>query len=334
MVGLPNSRRINAEHSMSDSGVNDQPDANEPEDRLLKVSPGARLAALREERGWTVEQVASQLNLAPRQILAIERDDYPSLPGMAITRGFVRAYAKLLKIDATPLLAELGGETVLVHDSLAPQKSLSTPFADSRVPSMTERPAISSKWVIGSLLAVLLAVGIWAMRHGSDQATVPSAASTAIKDDVASVAGADTVKPAPEVKSQPAETSSPVPATGAAVPAPANTTETTAPGVSPMPVAPAAVPAQTSTTDTPADTGKDTLNLKAREESWVEIRRSSDNRSVFSRIVKAGETENVQINEPVSVVIGNAAGVDATLRGEPVELKPNSKSNVARLNLK
>ncbi|HYD59351.1 MAG TPA: RodZ domain-containing protein [Noviherbaspirillum sp.] len=316
---------------MSDSGVNDQPVANEPEDRLPKVSPGARLAALREERGWTVEQVASQLNLAPRQILAIERDDYPSLPGMAITRGFVRAYAKLLKIDAAPLLVDLGGETVLVHDSLAPQKTLSTPFADSRMPSMTEPPAISSKWVIGALLAVLLGVGIWATRQGGEQAAAPAA----VKNDVANMAGAEAEKPSPEAKSEPAGTT-PSAAEGdaAAVSPPAEAAAAPAPAASPVVAAPSAAQAQTPAAEMPAAAGKDTLQLKVREESWIEIRRSSDNKSVFSRLVKAGETESVQIAEPVSVVIGNAAGVDATLRGEPVELKPSSKSNVARLNLK
>ena len=71
------------------------------------LSPGARLAAERQAHGLTIEQVASQLNLAPRQIVALETDDYAALPGMVIVRGFLRAYAKLLKIDPTPLLAVL-----------------------------------------------------------------------------------------------------------------------------------------------------------------------------------------------------------------------------------
>lgn len=307
---------------MSDSGVNDQPASNQPEDRAPKASPGARLAVLREERGWTVEQVAGQLNLAPRQILAIERDDYPSLPGMAIVRGFIRAYAKLLKIDPAPLLADLGGENVPLHESLTPQKSLSTPFADSRVPSMTERPAMSSKWVIGGLLFVLVAVGIWASRQGGDQGAVPSTATSAVKEGVASMAGADSGKPSSEIKSEPTELPQATPGAGTPV-APA-----------PESAAPVAAPAQTIAPDSPANTGKDTLQLKVREESWIEIRRSSDDKVVLSRIVKAGEIENVRITEPVSVVIGNAAGVDASLRGAPVELKANVKSNVARLNLK
>jgi cytoskeleton protein RodZ len=330
MVVPLNSRRINAEHSMSDSGVNDQPVSSEPEDRLPKASPGARLAALREERGWTVEQVASQLNLAPRQILAIERDDYPSLPGMAIVRGFIRAYAKLLKVDPAPLLADLGGETVLAHDALAPQKSLSTPFADSRVPSMTEKPAMSSRWVIGALLIALLAVGIWATRQGDDQAAVPPDATAAVKEGVASMAGADSDKTSSEVKPDQTEVTPGASGTGALSSDSAATTPPAAPdaGVS------AGSSAQMTASGAPVETGKDTLQLKVREESWIEIRHSGDNKVVLSRLMKPGETENVKITEPVSIVVGNAAGVDAILRGTPVELKTSSKSNVARLNLK
>jgi len=76
------------------------------------------------------------------------------------------------------------------------------------------------------------------------------------------------------------------------------------------------------------------LQLNVREDSWIEIRRSGDNRVLLSRLVKAGESETVQVAEPVSVVVGNAAGVDATLRGAPLELKASSKSNVARLTVK
>jgi cytoskeleton protein RodZ len=328
MAVLPNSQRINAEHLMSDSGVNDQPVSNDAEDRLLKTSPGARLAALREERGWSVEQVASQLNLAPRQILAIERDDFASLPGMAIVRGFVRAYAKLLKIDAAPLLADLGGETVLVHESLTPQKSLSTPFADSRMPSMTERPVVSSKWVVGVLLLMLLAVGIWASRHVGDQPAATESAPSVNKESPASTPGVEEAKPSADARPETSvEASAPAAAVTEAPPQPA------VPAVPAAP-APAAVSAQPAALDAAPTAGKDGLQLKVREESWIEIRRSSDNSVLLSRIVKSGETESVQVTESVSVVIGNASGVDVSLRGAPLELKASSKNNVARLTVK
>lgn len=68
------------------------------------LSPGAKLATARAAAGWSVDQVASQLKLAKRQIVAIEADDYASLPELAVIRGFIRAYAKLLKLDVAPLL--------------------------------------------------------------------------------------------------------------------------------------------------------------------------------------------------------------------------------------
>jgi len=78
---------------------------------------------------------------------------------------------------------------------------------------------------------------------------------------------------------------------------------------------------------------KDLLRLNFREDSWVEIRRA-DKTTVISRLLKAGTTEAFDITEPVTLVIGNAAGVDASLRGAKLDLEADSSSNVARLNLK
>jgi len=80
-------------------------DLLEAEAQRLAASPGAKLAAGRVALGWTVEQVAAQLKLAPRQIIALEKDDYPALPEAAIVKGFTRAYAKLVKLDPDPILA-------------------------------------------------------------------------------------------------------------------------------------------------------------------------------------------------------------------------------------
>ena len=70
------------------------------------LSPGQRLAKIREEQGMTVADVAGKLRLAPRQIEALEAGDFARLPGHATVRGFVKNYARLLQIDPEPLLAE------------------------------------------------------------------------------------------------------------------------------------------------------------------------------------------------------------------------------------
>ncbi len=316
---------------MSDQGVNDQSfgdgQAGNP-----PASPGAQLAAYRQERGWTVEQVASQLNLAQRQIVAIESDDYASLPGMPIVRGFIRAYAKLLKVDAVPLLAMIGGETVLAHAPLAPHKTLAAPFSEARLPSMSERPGLSSKWIVGFLLLVLFAAAFWALQQRGDFMgdSNPLASSPVPSESPSASAGVDTPAPPPtpsaaEEPAQPGITPDAAPKLTGAEPAPSGTTAEAGGGAQ---TAPSSVAAEV-----PAAPGKDTLVLNVHEDSWIEARRAATNAVLLSRIVKAGESETIDVKEPVSLVIGNAAGVDATLRGKSLPLKAGA-GNVARLNLK
>jgi len=61
---------------------------------------GAMLAAAREAAGLSIDAVAGQLKLAPRQVRAIEAGDFAALPGRTFVRGFARNYARLLGLDA------------------------------------------------------------------------------------------------------------------------------------------------------------------------------------------------------------------------------------------
>jgi len=327
---------MSVEHSMNDACVNESPSDGENGQTgasRQNVSPGAQLAACRQERGWTVEQVASQLNLAPRQIVAIENDDYPALPGMAIVRGFVRAYAKLLKIDPSPMLAMLGGETVFSGDSIAPRKTLSTPFAAARLPTMTERSGLSSKWLFLVLLLLLAGVGLWATHESGEIEGLSRSASSRVESGLAYLSQpASTEQKSPKVDPAPAPV--PVPVT------PADGTGTTE-APQPENLVPSAS-AESATSDSnavppvesTAPAEKNILQLKINSDSWIEVRRISNNSIVISRTGTAGTTENIDVDEPVSVVIGNAAGVDASFRGTPLELKNSAHNNVARLNLK
>ncbi|MFN6961162.1 MAG: helix-turn-helix domain-containing protein, partial [Rhodocyclaceae bacterium] len=73
----------------------------------LPETVGAQLRAAREAAHLTYDDVARALKFSPRQIAALEADDYAALPGATIVRGFVRNYARLLKLDAAPLLQQL-----------------------------------------------------------------------------------------------------------------------------------------------------------------------------------------------------------------------------------
>lgn len=156
---------INVGRLMSDTSTNMNSEwAEQPKSKVL---PGAQLAAQREAMGLTVDQIADQLKLAPRQVVALEADDYDSLPNMAVTRGFVRAYAKVVKLDAAPLVAMIQVNPVAGHEHPQPaRREISASFTESRFPTMTERSGKPSGWLLGAAGAAVIAAAVGAYYVG------------------------------------------------------------------------------------------------------------------------------------------------------------------------
>ena len=77
---------------------------------------GAALRAERERRGLSIEDVANTLKIGGRHLRALEEADLSSLPHVAYTRGFIRAYAGFLGLSQ----AEFDG----VLQELAPQENI------------------------------------------------------------------------------------------------------------------------------------------------------------------------------------------------------------------
>lgn len=333
---------------MSDTRMNEsaghEEEQNLEQDNVRnEPSPGAQLSARREALHWSIEQVASQLNLAPRQIQAIETDNYAALPGMASTRGFIRAYAKLLNIDATPLLQVVAKEATAIEESVPLRRALPAIRLPENRLSPPEGHRFFSRSVIVMLLFALLAGGVFVMQRmgmipgvtaflqsgtvNRSTVMVPLAPTDPVVQDTPTPTGimeSGTAKYIADAASDSVglENSERGIEVNAAVPMVALSAESVPDGKAS--VQPAAAPVSGS---------KDLLILKLREESWVEIKRPDD-RIVVSALLAAGTTETVKINGPVAMTIGNAAGVDATFRGKPLELKASARSNVARLNLK
>ena len=88
---------------------------SEAEPATEQASPGRALAAARAELKLSVADVSQQIKYGVKQIAAIEADDYAKLPGTTFVRGMIRSYAKLVQIDAGPLLARLHGRVELRH---------------------------------------------------------------------------------------------------------------------------------------------------------------------------------------------------------------------------
>ena len=70
-----------------------------------QTTVGATLAAGREALGITQTEAADVLNLTQGTIVALEADDYDNLPGWVYASGYIRAYARMLGLDADDLVA-------------------------------------------------------------------------------------------------------------------------------------------------------------------------------------------------------------------------------------
>lgn len=79
----------------------------EPQVASVGVPVGSQLRQAREAAHLSRHEVAQALKFSVRQIEALEADNYGALPGATMVRGFVRSYARLLKLEAAPLLGQL-----------------------------------------------------------------------------------------------------------------------------------------------------------------------------------------------------------------------------------
>jgi cytoskeleton protein RodZ len=287
--------------------------------------PGKTLAFHREAMGWSVEQVADQLKLAVRQVVALEAGDYASLPSPAVTRGFVRAYAKIVKLDPTPLVAQIDlGTPGLDPASPSIRRERPASFSEVRFPSHGKRSTLPLGIIAGAVVAVLVIGGIaWKFNALPGTHSTPAVATTPVASAPLTTT-TTTATPAPDLQS----TSVPL----ISVPPPASTNNTVVSGVSPAGVA--APAAATPAPAAAAPAGGNTLVVIVKEDSWVQVRKVSGGKPLIARLVKGGNTETFDVSEPVTLVVGKPDAVAATLRGEAVALPLMPGKTFARVALK
>lgn len=315
--------------------------------------PGKTLQSQRESMGWSVEQVADQLKLAPRQVVAIEAGDYASLPSPAVTRGFVRAYAKLLKIDAAPLVSmielnmppEAQAGAVTGSANLRREQRPAT-FSETRFPIAGRRSRAPLGWIAAVVVVAGAAVAAWQLKlipnlqpgGATEDAMVLENPAAGVVAPATGTHQPGLINPSVPLISVPSPASETPPAAtpGATAPATPAAAPATPPVVTPPAATPptAAVPTPAVTTAAPLAAGANTLVLTVREDSWIQVAPSGGGRALLSRLVKAGSTETVEVTGPVTLVVGAPGGVTATLRGANVPLPQQPGKSIARVALK
>jgi cytoskeleton protein RodZ len=313
----------------------------------VRAFPGKLLRNLRESSQLTVGDVAQALKFSPRQIDALERDDFAALPGPTFVRGFIRSYAKWLKADPAPLLLMLEDETpVPATEILAPE----------HMGAAMPRPRGQGKRlpiVAGLLLVAALAIafqynqsGHWPVFSLPAMSSKPAAPVAAIAPVVALpvqdlpapvVVPAEAVQPAAAVMApvtapvidQPSVAIIPAAPERKAAPVPA--AASIAPAASSAAANPSLPPSQ-SPASTPAPPSGHQLVFSFAGKSWVEVK-DANGHVVLAQVNAPGTRQVVGGKPPFQIVIGNATQVSLQMDERAIDLVPYIRAEVARLTV-
>jgi cytoskeleton protein RodZ len=318
--------------------------------RRLSVSESLR--GRRIECGLDVDYVAQILKIRPAVLIAIENGKFDELPGPAYAVGFVRSYATYLGLDAEALVVRFKTETAEI--ARRPQLEFPLPIRDSRVPtgpllvicvllaaltyagwyylsSTPDQLAGLTPTVPDRLLHLLKVppppkpgsepVAPTVAPASPATATTPATAPEAGAPGASSAAPASAQAAAPGVAPQTATAQSTQQPAVDGVPPVENKAASAGPAIASLPPSPDLTqPAVTA--DQPkqpdnsygAPEGQARVVLHAVADSWVQVRDKASN-LLFTRVLKPGEHYNVPNQPGLTLVAGNAGGLDITVDG-------------------
>ncbi len=321
--------------------------------------PGVALAKAREAAEITQREVSDALNLPVSTIDAIEQGDRDRLPADVFTRGYIRAYARLLQLDPGPLVAAFGGD--------AQPQDLSATFADSTsserksdsfsLSSITEQlpPGLTPGRLLAAvcvLLLVILAIWLFSGDESAepDNSPINPAASSTVQvveedstrgpmiDDSAGTTVAAVIPGAPASDlSTSVETQPQVERVAESVQSQVSESDRQDNEAVAESEATAVEPTQMQVV-TPegvrrlTPSGDDRLSIEFTEECWLEIKDPEGN-LLYGNLGRPGAQLEFVGTPPFRVLLGYAPGVLLKYNAEPVALGPHTRNNVASLVL-
>ena len=281
----------------------------------VKVELGSILANARESQNLTVEDVAASLRLSVAKINALEADDFLAISDPTLARGFIRIYARLLKLDPEPFL--------MAHRQLIPAEIVNPIGVTTEVVSSpVQLSNLRSKSIILGLLFVATIALVWffAYYNSSESDVTEVNVSTVIQDPLPQQSMPVAER---EVKSNEQVTELQLPQESA--------TSNSEPSKTSEKIAnePAKVEPMKK-----VSVGSSLVRVKLvfTGNAWVSVKDKSGN-TVYDKTSKAGGEDYVEGVPPLKFHIGNVSATQVVFNGETVDLSPNTYNNMARVTL-
>ena len=333
----------------------------------LKLSAGQMLRRAREQQQLSIEQIAARLNLRPSLVTDIEADNYDHIQIVAYRRGYLRAYARLLKLNDADVIAahdrEYGEEPKREMQRLDPIRPIKRPSRFGRLIFRLVTLAIivglgfmTLNWWRGHQDVEDKSAAGGAASESTPAAATPAQAPTASTSSVSAPTSATPavaaesavpnsssgqLAPAAQPNALPQQESMQVPVSqginGAQLTESnaAALTQSNSPSsaASAGPASPSAALPSTALPSATQGPAAAPLTLSCRQECWAQVRDAAGT-TLQSGLLKAGEQRNYSGKAPYRIVIGNVTAATLSYAGQPVNLKKYARGgNVARFTL-
>lgn len=284
---------------MTESASNEMREADDRPKRLL---PGRRLRAAREIAQISISEAAGHLRLDPQLITALEEDRYEALPGAAYVCGYLRSYARLLKLPENEIVqAFTHGEDI--KSALIPENvNILPPKRVNRRLIQTLLAVTVMIIVVAGLLWMAEQFHLFEAKDHTRALTVPiepinpsSPPAQLPAENLPATAPSETTKDSHEVLTPPVEESTPE----------GETTETK-----------------------PVSKNAKELRLKYNADSWTEVKDANGVRLIF-RLVEKNSVITLRGEPPLWVLLGYANGVEVFYQGKRFDHKDFIQNDVA-----
>lgn len=291
------------------------------------VEIGLALQQQRERKHISLEDVARELHLTPRQMAALESGRFAELRGAVFVKGYLRACAKLYGMD--------GDALVRAYERIAPQVAvvLQPPVRTNAVVISASQNAKKYGTGFAALLVLLVIVVVfWQWPRLAEEesklsaSASPAIASNAVIDSAASDDDGDTAE-------------------DAALPATAVSSEANLPSSAPTAVLSASssiaageaeknkgATATTNTADGAADTQDSVLHMEFSDNCWVQIKDQAG-KILHEKNYSKGEVLDLTATPPLYVWLGRAAAANVSYNGALVSVPMKTGAQSARFVL-
>lgn len=297
------------------------------------------LRAARQQQGLHIAALAAAIKVSPAKLESLESGRYHELLDIAFSRALAQTVCRMLKIDPTPVLAQMPG---------APPDALGRVDGGLNMP-YRERPGrvVPADWApwrhpvlwLVALLLIAAAAFVLVPATVVRDLALPGSAGTL---PVMPPGGAAAAQPAG------ADTGA-APAAGAAS-GPGLAPKTASPGELGINAALTLGAAATPRTELPAATSGalvgdanpnanananangDAVMLRALQPTWVQAV-DGTGQTLMARLLPAGETVEMTVTPPLRLKIGNVSGTELSFRGHRVDLSTATRDNIANVTL-